>query len=286
MSTERFKPRIWSASLLVATRKALVYAGPEIVNRDYEGEIKNRGDSVTIASISRPTVGTYVPNQTTIVAEELTDAERTLVVDQSKYWAFKLDDVDAAQAAGNVMPQAMSEASYAVSDNVDQYIAGMYTGVATANTIGSTGAPVNTFTTPTDAYDKVLVPLRTKLSRANVPTAGRFVVFSPELMASLLLDPRFIKANEAGTDEGLRNGLRGRAAGFNIYESNNVPNPTGDTQVIMAGTKAAITYAEQVVKTEAYRPENGFADAIKGLYVYGAKLLRPDHLAVAYIDPA
>jgi N4-gp56 family major capsid protein len=286
VSIKRFKPEIWSATLLVNWRKALVYGGPGMINRDYEGDIAAAGDTVRITSISDPTIGDYVPNVTSVEPEELTDAQRVLTIDQQKYFAFKVDDVDKRQAKGDVMSEAMSRASYKLADQVDQYLASFYTGVVTANTIGSTGAPVDIHTTPTDAYDKVLVPLRTRLTKANVPTAGRWCVASPEMMASLLLDPRFIKANEAGTDEALRNAVVGRAAGFTIYESNNTPNPSGDTQVISAGTSAAVTFAEQISETEAFRPEKGFGDAIKGLAVYGAKLVRPDGLAVAYIDPA
>ncbi|OKI47228.1 phage major capsid protein [Micromonospora sp. CB01531] len=286
MAITRFRPEIWSAMLLVALRKALVYAGPTVVNRDYEGEIVEAGDTVRITSVSRPSVGNYVPNQTNIVPEELTDAQRTMVVDQSKYFAFKVDDVDKRQAKGDVMPQAMNEAAYAVADVIDQYVANFYTNTAAANVIGSTGAPINTFTAPTDAYDKILVPLRTRLTKANVPTAGRFVVVSPELHASLLLDGRFIKASESADPGALRNGQVGRAAGFDILESNNVPVPSGDTQAIIAGTNMAISFAEQISKTEAYRPESSFSDAIKGLTLYGAKLVRPECLAVAYIDPA
>jgi N4-gp56 family major capsid protein len=282
----RFRPEIWSAMLLVATRKALVYAGPGMLNRDYEGEIRQSGDTVRITSISDPTIGDYVPNVTSVDPEELTDAQRTLVVDQAKYFAFKVDDVDARQAAGNVMPEAMNRAAYKLADTVDQFVAGFYTGIQAANVLGSTGAPIDTFTTPTDAYDKVLVPLRTKLTKANVPNEGRFVVVSPEFHASLLLDPRFIKVNESGTTDGLRNGAVGRAAGFDIVESNNTPNPSGDTQVITAGVGAAISFAEQINQTEAYRPEKGFSDAVKGLMLYGGKLIRPDFLAAAYINPA
>src|SRR4051794_18613646 len=116
MSIQRFKPEIWSAKLLVALRKELVYAGPGMLNRDYEGDIKGAGSMVRITSISDPTVNTYVPNVTSITPEELTDAQRNLVIDQFKYWAFKVDDVDAAQAAGSVMSEAMSRAAYKVAD--------------------------------------------------------------------------------------------------------------------------------------------------------------------------
>lgn len=286
MSITRFAPEIWSAQLLVALRKELVYAGPGMLNRNYEGEIKGAGSMVRITSISDPTVNTYVPNSTSIVPEELTDAQRNLVIDQFKYWAFKVDDVDAAQAAGSVMAEAMSRAAYKVADQIDQFVAGMYTGIQSANVLGSTGSPIDTYTTVTDAYDKVLVPLRTVLKKANVPTAGRFVVVSPEFTASLLRDTRFIKANEAGTDTGLRNGYVGRAAGFDIMESNNTPVPSGDTQVITAGISSAISFAEQVAETKAYEPQDSFSEAVKGLVVYGGKLLRPDELACAFINPA
>lgn len=286
MSIRRFKPEIWSATLLVNWRKDLVYGGPGMINRDYEGDIAGAGDTVRITSVGDPTVNDYVPNLTSVEPEELTDAQRTMVIDQQKYFAFKVDDVDKRQAAGDVMSEAMSRAAYKLADQVDQYIAGMYTGVVTANTLGTTGAPIDTHTVVTDAYDKVLVPLRTKLTKANVPKQGRWTVVPPEMYASLLLDPRFIKANEAGTDQGLREAYVGRAAGFAIYESNNTPNPTGNVQVVTAGTSAAVTFAEQISETEAFRPEKGFGDAIKGLGVYGAKLVRPDGLAIAYTLPA
>lgn len=285
MTVRNFVPEIWSSRLLVAVRKQLIYAGPTVVNRDYEGDISEAGDTVRITSVSRPAVGTYVPGSTVITPEKLTTGQRTLVVDQSKYWAFSIDDVDARQAKGGLVPQAMSEAAYALADVVDQYVAGLYTQIQAANFLNLVGAPIDTYTTPTDAYDKILVPLRTRLTRANVPTAGRYAIVSAEFYASLLLDSRFIKVNESGTSEGLRNGMVGRAAGFDIYESNNIPNPSGDTQVVTAGTNAAITFAEQINKTEAYRPESSFSDAVKGLALYGAKLVRPDHMAAAFINP-
>jgi len=284
----RFRPEIWSANLLVALRKQLVYAGPGIMNRDYEGEITQSGDTVRITSIGDPTIGTYNANTTTVTPEELTDAQRTLVVDQAKYFSFFVDDIDQRQAKGNVIPEAMSRAAYKIADVVDQYVASFYTGAQTANVLGSTGSPIlagpTADTTKSLFYDLVLVPLRTKLNRANVQSEGRYVVVSPEATARLLLDSRFIKVNESGTSEALRNGIVGRAAGFDILESNNVPNPTGNVHVIQAGVNRAISFAEQINKTEAYRPEAKFADAVKGLVLYGAKLLRPDSIAVAYAD--
>lgn len=280
MSILNFRPEIWSANLLVALRKNLVF--DSLINRDYEGEITAAGDTVRITSVGRPTINTYVPNSTVINPEQVNDSQRTLVVDQSKYFAFEVDDVDARQAKGNVIPQTMSEAAYAFADVVDQYLANtMLTGIQTANVL----APItlSAATDATKAYDQVLVPLKIQLDLANVPTQGRSVVVRPEFHGLLLRDSRFIKVNESGSEQGLRNGMVGRAAGFDILLSNNAPNPAGSQYAVIAGNSTAFTFAEQINKVEAYRPQNNFSDAVKGLVLYGGKLVRPDSLASALV---
>lgn len=277
MAIDRFIPEVWAARLLTALEKSLVYAQPAVVNRDYEGEISDFGDTVRITSISDPTIGTYVPNSTTITPEELTDAQRTLVIDQAKYFAFKVDDVDRRQARGDVVPTALQRAAYKLRDLVDQYIAAFYTSVDTANRVNS-GSAVSV-TTAALAYTN-LVALRTQLDEANVQTEGRWVVIPPWYEGLLLDSPNFINAEKAA-DGGaaLRNGRIGRAAGFDIFKSNNVVNVTGDDYAILAGVNTAISYAEQINKVEAYRPESSFSDAVKGLHLWGAKVVRPDSLA-------
>lgn len=279
MALQKFRPEIWSASLLVALRKTFVYGA--FINRDYEGEIAQAGDTVRITSIGRPSISTYVPNSTVITPETINDAQRTLVVDQAKYFSFAVDDIDARQAKGNVLPQAMSEAAYGLADIVDQFLAAKYLDIQTANQLGS--ITVNSSTTPTDAYDKVLVPLKIKLDKANVPTQGRSIAITPEFHGALLRDARFVKVNESGTSEALRNGQVGRAAGFDIVVTNNAPNTTGSEYALIAGTNQGITFAEQINKVEAYRPQSSFSDAVKGLALYGAKTIRPDVLASALV---
>lgn len=285
MSIANFKPDIWSALLLDALRNSLVYAQPQLVNSDYEGEIQNLGQSVHITTIGDPTISDYDPN-VSLSYEDIETAGVDLIIDRKKFFAFKLDDVDKAQARVNPMTKMAQNSAYKLRDAADSYVANLYTGVATSNTVGSTGAPIDTFTTPTDAYNKVLIPLRAKLNRASVPTEGRYVVITPELEGSLLQDDRFVKVDASGSSEGLRNGIIGRAAGFDILMSNNAPNPSGDTQVIQAGYPGAITYADQILETEALRLQDTIADAIRGLHVYGAKLVRPTGIAVAFINPA
>lgn len=283
MAVTNFRPEIWSANILVALRDALVYGQPGVINRDYEGEIAQAGDTVHITSFGDPAVRDYTEH-TDITWDQLTDTDRALVVDQKKYFAFKVDDVERRQAMPGFIPQVSQGASYNLAEAADSYLAAqMQTDVAAGNQLGAVNIAADV-----DAYNLVLVPLRTTLTKASVPMAGRWVVVPPEFYAHLLGDDRFIRADAAGTSDGLRNGFVGRAAGFDIYESNSVPVVTGtpDRHVIIAGHGIATTYAEQIVETEAMRLQNIFGDGIRGLHVYGAKVVRPAALATANTDTA
>jgi hypothetical protein len=275
MAVNNFIPEVWSARLLSSLKKSLVFAGPGVVSREYEGEIRNAGDTVRITSISRPTIGSYVKNSTTITPETLTDAQRSLLIDQAKYFAFEVDDIDMRQAAngGGLMNEAAAEAAYGLADTADQYVAGLYTGVDAGNAISTTSI--------TDAAKAVtgLINLMTQLNEANVPMQGRYVVVPPWYYALLLGSDLFVRVDASGSDQALRNGIVGRAFGFDVLVSNNCVNVTGDDWIVMAGVPGAIAFAEQIVKVEAYRPESAFSDALKGLHLYGAKVVRPDGLA-------
>jgi hypothetical protein len=280
MGVSTFVPEIWSAALLASLKKAQVFA--RLANRNYEGEISQAGDTVHITSISRPTIATYVPNVTVITPEVLTAADRILTIDQSKYFAFEVDDVDQRQAKGNIIDTAMTEAAYGLSDVADQFLAGLYSGVQTANIVATGGVSV---TTGDLAYTQ-LAKLAQKLNEANVTMLGRWAVIPPWYL-QLLLDTNKIAFNPAlaGNSVGSTAVIEGyvnRLLGMDIYVSNNVQNITGARWAVVAGTNDAWTYAEQISKTEAYRPQSSFADAIKGLHLYGGKLVRPDGLA--YID--
>lgn len=274
-SVDTFVPEIWSKKLLSSLKKALVYAAPGVVNRDYEGEINDAGDTVTINSISRPTIGTYVRGVTSIVPEQLTAAQRKLVVDQAKYFAFEVDDVDVRQAAGNMIPEAMNESAYGLRDVADQYVESiMRSGVVSANALGTVAV-----TSADLAYTK-LIALKVVLDEADVPAEGRWAVVPAWYHALLLDNNKFVDASaSADGGDALRNGRVGRAAGFDIKMSNNAVLITGDDYSVIAGHPMATSYAEQINKTEAYRPEDSFSDAVKGLHVYGAKVVRPYALA-------
>lgn len=268
-----FIPEIWASEMLSSLKKNLVFAQPGVVNRNYEGQISGQGDTVRIRSINRPTIGTYTKNSTTITPETLTDAQRALYIDQAKYFAFELDDIDAAQSPGGELAEALTEATYGLRDTADQFVAALYTGAASANQIGTVAV-----TSGALAYTQ-LRKLSVKLDEANVPQEGRWVVVPPWYHGLLLEEDKFVRVDASGTSEGLRNGIIGRALGFDVLKSNNAPLVTGDDYAVIAGHPSAISYAEQIVKVEQYRPEDSFSDAIKGLHVYGAKLVRPDSIA-------
>ena len=283
MTLATFIPEVWAQDLLSALQKATVIAAPGVVNRDYEGEITQAGDTVHINSIGDPTIATYTPGSTTITPEQLTSAQQSLVVDQAKYFAFEVDDVDARQAKGNVLPEAMRRAAYKLRDTADIYVEALLrAGVASANALGTISVAT---ASPTAAYDNVLIPLKVALDEANVPQEGRYVLLPPWVHGRMLRDDRFIRADATGAGtSGAFNGTVGMAAGFSVRFSNNLPIITGDDYSVIAGVPDACSYAEQINKVEAYRPQDSFSDAVKGLHLYGAKVTRPDGIATATVS--
>ena len=277
MAVTNFIPELWSARLLNALDKSHVFAN--VVNRDYEGDIKKMGDTVHINTIGAVTIGTYTQNTDfSSGPETLATTDQTLTIDQAKYFNFQVDDIDAAQAAGDIMDKAMTRAAYGLADASDKYIAGILAGAADATNTVSTSAVA---LTSSNVYENV-VKMRTILDKANVPTAGRWLVIPPEMYALILLDDRFVKTGGEMAEGILRTGLVAQAAGFDIYLSNNCVSADVSSKVtytITGGVDAAATYAEQIVSTEAYRPEKRFADAVKGLHVYGAKVVDKAQIA-------
>lgn len=311
MSVLAFKPEIWSKVILAALQKNLVFGGPAVVNNDYEGEISGPGNVVHITQFSDPTISTYVPSSP-ITYAPLSDAGLDLNIDQAKSFSFAIDDVDKRQAAGDMMSYLEERASYKLADVADQFVAGLYTGVSTANIIGGStaAAPLEIFPfstgSPAAFYQQVLLPLKVALTQANIPMAGRYCVVPPFCESLLEQTQAFIAITDmqGQPSEVFQTGLIGRAAGFDIYVSNNSVNanpsftasgvtaPSGwsgstnfaGSYVVQAGHNMAITYGEQIVQTEALRLQTTFADGVRGLHVYGAKLVRPDAIALAYVS--
>jgi N4-gp56 family major capsid protein len=261
-------PSIWSARILAKLEKNLVFAQPGVVNRDYEGDIRADGDRVHIHSFNDLTVSSYTKNSTTISYENLTDTRVTLLIDQSKYFAFKVDDIDTAQMRPEIIDAASDRAAYQLAEDADSYIAGLYSGASTSN-------PDNTIETSqftsTNVYQK-FVDLAVLMDQVNLPSEARFVIVPPWIKGLLLQNSTFVTASKP---DAVLNGEIGQIAGLRILVSNNV-KITGTSPVVshmMAGHPSALAYAEQIVNLEGLRLEGSFADAVRGLHLYGAKVL-------------
>jgi hypothetical protein len=277
LATNNFIPEIWCARLLGTLDKTHIYAAR--CNRDYEGEINALGDTVRINSIGDVSVSTYTKGTNHAAPEELDDAQQILQITEAKMFNFAVDDVDKAQANVGILDAGMERAGYALRDTVDTFLASLMTVATTANLIGSTNSPKADLGTLGQAYE-YFVDLKTLLDEANVPSEGRWAIVPAWFEGLMLKDERFVSFGTSENRGTAANGVVARAAGFDIGMSNNVPNTAGTAYKIIAGHQMATSFAEQLRKMEAYRPELRFADAVKGLHLYGAKVVRPNALAV------
>ena len=277
MSVAQFKPTIWSAKLFMELDKAHVLVG--LANRDYEGEIRGYGDQVKINGLGDITVFNYAPNVTSITPQQLAAEQTILKIDQSKGFAFYIDDVDAAQVKPKLMAEAMRKAAVALGNVSDQLIAGFHT-----------DAGVNVSSTSVTVANalSVIAEAAEGLDENDVPMQGRWMVIPPWFHSKLVLNKILETDGSVDANNAYGNGFVGRAFGFDMYMSNNLTSGTStsvtNSHYALAGTSRAISFAEQIVKMEAYRPENSFSDAVKGLHVYGAKVVDPNALASIMIS--
>jgi hypothetical protein len=286
VSIQNFIPAVWAGSILRALDTLLVYASATVINTDYEGDIANAGDSVKITMLGDVDVKTYTRNIDIDAPQELTDAQLTLLIDQLKYFNFQVDDVDKRQAKGELRREAARRAAYGLRKVMDSFVAAMHVEIDVANRIGTDGVPITGFVADPKVAYKQLVNLRTKLDNTDTPEDDRWVVVPPWYEGYLLQDDRFVSYGTGPNREELENGRIGRAAGFEILKSNQVPNTAGNLWKVIAGHRSAWSRAQQILETEAYRPERRFGDALKGLHVYGAKTVRPSNLAVLTANDA
>ncbi|WP_328691398.1 hypothetical protein OHA74_20760 [Streptomyces phaeochromogenes] len=273
MALTNFIGAVWANSILMGLNRSLVWAQEGVVNRSYEGLIKNAGDTVNINNVGDITVFDYTKNTAMPDPQVLDATQIKLVINQAKGFNFMVDDIDRIQADATLLAKATTKAVNALKAATETYVASVaVAGTAAGNVIGTTGAKINVSAAGA-AFDQ-LVALGVKLDKADVSEDGRWVIADPDFVALLSKDPRWATVGEAGV---LRNGFSGSAAGFTVYKSNNAP-----ASQVVAGTGDAIAYAEQIPaeQVEAYRPEKYFADAVKGLHLYGAKVVNDKGLAV------
>jgi hypothetical protein len=270
-SEVNFIPEVFSKLLQAKFYKKSIL--PEISNTDYEGEISGQGDKVVIRTVPAVTINNYAG---TITTQELTTAKVEMLIDKAKYYSFKVDDVLAAQADINLLEGASTDAAEGMRIAVEtEVLAGAITG---ATTIGS-----QTTITAANILTNILT-MSKQLDELNIPEEGRFIVLSPEFI-SLLKQSELRQAYLTGDSTSpLRNGLVGMVDRFKVFQSNMVYTAasgadSGYTHVL-AGHPKALSFASQFTNTETVRMESTFGDQVRGLKVYGSKVVTPDALVV------
>lgn len=304
MSLNNFIAELWADTILSALEVQLIFGN--LFNQDYEGQLKQMGDTVRINAIGDVTVYDYTKDTDINTPQSMTDAQTMLTISQAKYYNVAIDDVDRAQAHPDVYAEMIKWAGYKLALKMDQYYAGFYTDAS--NNIGSSGS-FQTVSAPTSAnvgagttlYDYI-VTMGQKLTENAVPEDDRWCVVPPWGKTYLMQDIRFTGFNtDAGRQAILSGELDasgGKAAtgyigmidGMSVYRSLNATHlggtvgASGSQDVFLAGHSMAITKAEGLNETEAYRPPYRFGDAVKSLVLYGAKTVRPYALCAAYLQ--
>jgi len=266
-----FVPEIWSKKLTTLLDKSGVMM--QCINRDFEGDIKNSGDTVYIRSFGNVTVKTYSGS---ITYDDLTSPLQTLLIDQKKYFAFKVDDVSKAQSNINIMSGYLERARVAIDLAKDSFLLAKHADVPSENVVGSEETPVEL--TKDNIYSN-FVAMAKALKKANAITKGQkpWIVINPDIEALLIQAPEFIHATQSG-DNTLREGSIGKIAGLDVLVCTNF-EATAGKYYVLAGTNNAVTFASQVVEVESIRLQDSFDTAVRGLYVYGAKTVVANALA-------
>ena len=267
-----FIPEIWSKKLNQMLEKNCVMM--QWVNKNWEGEISQQGDTVKIITPADVTVSTLTSDNITYTS--LAPKSQDLVIDQKKFFAFKIDDVAKVQSNMDIMEAHLVNAKKAIEEVQDSYLLAMHTDVTESNTVGSESSPI-TLDKSTIYEHFVKLSLALKNSDAVHTGVRPWVVINPNIESYLLQSPEFIKAYNVA-DETLRDGAIGRIAGMDVLVSTNLTD-IDNKYYVLAGTNDAITFASQLAKIESLRDKDSFSDLVRGLYLYGAKAVQPKALA-------
>jgi hypothetical protein len=310
-----FIPEIWSGKMQQKFYEATVLA--QIANTDWEGEIKDQGDTVKIRTVPSITIRNYEKGQTLLKEVPATSVVE-LLIDQGKYWNAVADDIDKVQADLRLMDLFANEASEQMKITIDTDVlsflktkadaanrgqaAGVIsgdinlgdgfhatTGSRRSAAIVNTGGDSASFT-PLD----FLINMGLAMDEQNLPESGRFAVV-PAWFAAMIKKGDLKDASISGDGTSIaRNGRIGTIDRFEVFTSNLLPTQTGITDTknvaskkgfhVYAGVKAALTFASQITKVETLRAESTFGDLMRGLNVYGRKVVQPKALVEGFVS--
>lgn len=269
MAITNFIPEIWSAGVTQAFIANQVVI--PTLNNAFTGDV-TRGNKVHIINATTPTIVDYAGAGRTISAEALNDTEVLLDIDQEKAFSVNVDDVDRVQASSEFAPWVDS-AGRALAEDAETY-------VLTQMLAGASNAqPVTAVTVDTAEKAKTAIrEIRKAMAVGKVPSAGRYVVVNPD-MADLLIQG-LDDSSVAGTDAELRNGVIGRLYGFTVVESALF---SADVPAAIGYHEAMFAFVNQVQSLESLRNPTKFSDIVRGLNVYGGKVLK-DEAVVKYVS--
>lgn len=271
MAITNFIPTVWSEALYEELQKN--YVGVKLSSRDFEGDIKTQGDRVKINGLGPVTVFNYTKNTNMPAPEVLSDNSRTLVIDQAKGFNFCIDSIDDVQSSPKLVQAAMKKAADALSDVADKYIYSLDD--ENVPVISKEGLSV-------DNIVSVISSARRTLMENNVPNSATISLEVPPAVEQLLVMANLL--TDTNNSNALSKGYIGKMFGFDIYVTNNIEKSADGFFRCIARTERAIAYAEQINSIKPYEPELRNGTAVKGLHLYGAKIVYPKEMV--FIDVA
>lgn len=278
MAYQNFKAKIWSKAIDRDLERVFVFA--DGTNQSYSGEIKGLGDTVRIKGVGKPTVTEHDLKDGDIVLstpETVADTSVSLVVDKAAYFNYQVGDIDKEQGAGNVMAVLNTESSEEVANKIDTHIANLVH-PDNKNAGVQRYAAANTVITKDNVLE-VFDAVQAKLYENDVNPATEVEIILPPWL--YMCFRQAYQKMDTDNSEYLTNGKVARYGNMTIKMSNNVAHKTVSSKehyFVQVRTKRAIALAMSEAHTEAFRPENGFADAVKGFKLYGAKIVRPKEM--------
>jgi hypothetical protein len=288
-----FIPEIWSGKLQVKFYKSTVLG--EITNNDWEGEIKGQGDKVNIRTIPTITIRDYTKGMN-LTNEVPTSTPLELTIDNGKYFSVVVDDVDAVQADVKLMDIFTNDASEQMKIAIDSDVLnGSKAAAANANKGATAGALSGNLNLGTDASPRaaskttvldIILDMGQALDEQNVPETGRWLVI-PAWMSAIIKGSELRQAYLTGDSvTPLRNGKIGMIDRFTVYVSNNLPKTADNDSYVLGGTSDAISFASQITNVETLRAQSTFGNIMRGLNVYGYKVVKPEALVNAIVVKA
>jgi hypothetical protein len=277
MSITNFIPTVWSEVLYEELSKK--YIGVSNCNRDFDGDVKEMGSEVKVCGVYPVSIFDYVKNGSIPDPEELEENSVTIPISYAQAFNFMVDDIDRAQAHPNLMRAAMRGAAEALANDADTFVYSLHSELSQDRFI--------TDTAPT--YETILddiIKARQLILEGGGCNASEIVLEVSPAVASLILKAKIMYGTSDNT-KALENGYLGSICGCDVYVSHNIEYTveTGRKNFFcIMRTKRAVAFVDQLTKIDAYRPENRFADAVKGLHLYGGKVIYPGEMSVLKIS--